>query len=153
MRYLTIACAVLFLAGCGREGRESAADMKEAEIPRPLPADESRRFPKQGLVETSVTADPIWGRPFMPGGTTARYKQHEAFVARAPTATDAAFLLLDWKKTLDNAKLVPSFGGYFGKDGETPVFVFTKGEWIAGIRGLNEKQADLQARTLAAQLN
>ncbi len=97
------------------------------------------------------------GKPFMPGGTLAHYKQgktdFEMFVAKLPSATDAAILLPDWRKALSNAKLIPSFGGYFGLDGSRPFFVFTKGAWIAGVAGLNEKQADLQARTLAAQLD
>jgi hypothetical protein len=75
------------------------------------------------------------------------------FVARLANPTDAAIKLLDWKRAMSDAKLVPSFGGYFGTDGSTPVFVFSKGEWLAGIRGLDEKGADAQARLLAAQLN
>jgi hypothetical protein len=102
-------------------------------------------------------SDPLWGKAFMPGGTVAEYQKgsakHEMFVAKLPTSTDAAFLLLDWKKVMPDAKLVPSFGGYFGSDDGTPVFVFSKGEWLAGIRGLQQKDADMQARLLAAQLN
>jgi hypothetical protein len=33
------------------------------------------------------------------------------------------------------------------------VFVFTKGAWIAGVAGMPQKQADLQARLLAARLD
>jgi hypothetical protein len=153
MRFLTISAIALCLAGCGQESG-SAPKANASEKPaRPMPADESRRFPRAGLVESSVTADPVWGKPFMPGGTIAKYKQHEAFIARLPSPAEAAFLLLDWKKTLTDAKLIPSFGGYFGHDQGKPVFVFAKGAWIAGIRGLNQREADLQARTLAAQLN
>ena len=65
----------------------------------------------------------------------------------------AAFLLLDWKKALTGAHLLPSFGGYFGQDAGKPVFVFTKGAWIAGVVGLPEKDADREARGLAARLN
>lgn len=75
------------------------------------------------------------------------------FVAKLSTPTDAAILLLDWKKALADAKLIASFGGYFGKDADQPVFVFTKGAWIAGVAGLAEKGADLEARTLAAHLD
>ncbi len=99
----------------------------------------------------------LMGKPFMPGGTLARYKkgkkQYEMFAAKLPTATDAAILLLDWRKALTGSKLVPAFGGYFGQDAGRPVFVFSKGAWIAGIAGLPEKEADLEARTLAAHLN
>jgi len=70
-----------------------------------------------------------------------------------PNPQDAAFLLLDWNKALAGAKLVPSFGGYFGQDAGRPVFVFAKGAWIAGVAGLPEKDADMAARTLAAHLD
>ncbi len=87
----------------------------------------------------------------------ARYKkgkkEYEMFVAKLANATDAAILLPDWRKALVDSKLVPSFGGYFGQDAGRPVFVFVKGAWIAGIAGLAEKEADLEARTLAAHLD
>ena len=75
------------------------------------------------------------------------------FIAKMPSAQDAAFLLLDWNKALAGAKIVASFGGYFGQDAGRPVFVFAKGAWIAGVAGLTEKDADLAARTLAAHLD
>ena len=144
------------LASCGDEPRPSpSVPVKKAEAPKP--ADESRRFPKANLVETKVVDKELLGKPFMPGGTLAHYKkgqiEYEIFVAKLASAADAAGLLPDWRKGLTDAKLVPSFGGYFGVDGSRPLFVFTKGPWIAGIAGLPEKEADLQARTLAAQLD
>lgn len=123
----------------------------------PKPPDESRRFPKANLLETKVVDKELMGKPFMPGGTLARYKkgktEYEMFIAMLSTPQDAAILLPDWRKTLADAKLIPSFGGYFGQDAGRPVFVFAKGAWIAGIAGLAEKQADVQARLLAAELN
>jgi hypothetical protein len=93
----------------------------------------------------------------MPGGTLAHYKkgkrEYEMFVAKLPSATDAAILLPDWRKALVDSKLVPSFGGYFGQDAGRPVFVFTKGAWMAGVVGLAEKDADVEARVLAAHLD
>ena len=53
---------------------------------------------------------------------------------------------------MNDSKLIASFGGYFGQSDGRPVFVFSKGAWIAGIAGLPEKGADAQARLLAAQL-
>lgn len=92
----------------------------------------------------------------MPGGTLATYRkgktEYSMFLAKLPNATDAALLLLDWNKSLTGAHLVPSFGGYFGQDAGRPVFVFTKGAWIAGVVGLPEKEADLEARTLAGRI-
>src|ERR1700689_1848430 len=83
--------------------------------------DESRRFPMANLVDTKIVDQHLMGKPFMPGGTLASYKKgkiaYQMFLARLPSAAAAAFLLLDWKKALAGAHLVPSFGGYFGHDG------------------------------------
>jgi hypothetical protein len=126
-------------------------------IAAPKPADESRRFPLPNRVDTQVVDNQLLGKSFMPGGTLAHYKrgkiEYSMFIAKLPTARDAAFLLLDWNKALTGAKLIPSFGGYFGQDAGRPVFVFAKGAWIAGVAGLPEKDADMAARTLAAHLD
>jgi hypothetical protein len=118
--------------------------------------DESRRFPQANLVVAKVVQEHLLGKPFMPGGTLARYKKGKAewtlFAAQCPNAVDAAIRLPDWRKALKNAKLEASFGGYFGEDEGVPVFVFSKGAWIAGVKGLPEKEADAQARLLAAKL-
>src|SRR5579871_5094821 len=111
--------------------------------------DETRRFPLANRVDTQVSATHLLGKTFMPGGTLARYKrgkiEYSMFVAKAATAQDAAFVLLDWHKALTGSKIIPSFGGYFGNDAGHPVFVFAKGLWVAGVVGLPEKDADLAA--------
>lgn len=127
------------------------------------PIDETRRFPATNLVDTRLVDQHLLGKPFMPGGTLANYKKgkiaYNMFLAKLPSPDAAAFLLLDWKKALTDAHLIPSFGGYFGRDDHDgnvagrPVFVFSKGAWIAGVVGLAEKDADPQARALAAHLN
>src|SRR5580692_7606663 len=151
-----MAIAIVLLTSCGPEPKPVASEpAKKVEAPKP--ADESQRFATANLVETKVVDKELMGKPFMPGGTLARYKkgkkEYEMFVAKLPTATDAAILLPDWRKALTDSKLVPSFGGYFGQDAGRPVFVFAKGAWIAGIVGLSEKEADTGARTLAAHLD
>ena len=150
-----IAVAAL-LASCGSEPKQASPEpVSKAEPVRP--ADESRRFPQTNLVDTKVVEKELMGKSFMPGGTLAHYKkgkvEYDMFVARLPTATDAAVVLPDWRKALADAKLVASFGGYFGQDNGRPVFVFAKDVWVAGVAGLPEKDADLQARALAARLN
>ena len=151
-----IAALAVLLAACGSQPTQPATTENPKQVEPAKPADESARFPKANLVETKVVGKEIMAKPFMPGGTIARYKngktEYEMFVAKLPSATDAAILLPDWNKALTGSKLVPSFGGYFGDDGGRPVFVFAKGAWIAGIAGLPEKQADAQARILAAEL-
>jgi hypothetical protein len=121
------------------------------------PPDETRRFPSANLVRTEVIDKQLLGKSFMPGGTLAHYKkgktEYRMFVGKLADSQAAAFLLIDWRKALAGAKLIPSFGGYFGQDAGIPVFVFAKGAWIAGVAGLPEKEADLAARALAAHLD
>ena len=142
------------LISCGSQTAPPAAAPQKAELPKP--ADESRFLPKTGLVESHVVDTPLLGKSFMPGGTMGHYKvgkqEFDMFVAKLPSAQDAAFLLPDWSKALANSALVPSFGGYFGDNGGKPVFVFPKGSWIAGVVGLPQKEADTQARALAGML-
>ena len=150
------AIAMVLLSSCGPEPKPAASEpAKKVEAPKP--PDESRRFATANLVKTEVVDKDLMGKPFMPGGTLAHYKkgkrEYEMFVAKLPSATDAAILLPDWRKALVDSKLVPSFGGYFGQDAGRPVFVFTKGAWMAGVVGLAEKQADVEARVLAARLD
>lgn len=156
MHFFLLVVSAAVLVSCGSEPKQPASEpAKKAEAPKP--ADESRRFPQANLVDAKVVDDHLLGKSFMPGGTLAHYKkgktEYDMFVARMPSATDAAVLLPDWRKALADAKLVPSFGGYFGQDNGRPVFVFTKDVWVAGVVGLPEKEADLQARALAARLD
>lgn len=120
------------------------------------PADESRRLPVPNRVDTQVVPKALLGKSFMPGGTLGNYKKgaktYQMFVAQLKDSTTAAILLLDWRKALTGSKLVPSFGGYFGTDGGRPVFVFTRGPWMAGVVGLSEAEADAEARLLALRL-
>jgi hypothetical protein len=152
MRLLLVLLAA-FLASCS-SAPKPAAPARQAEAPKP--ADESRRFPMANLVDTKVIDRQLLGKPFMPGGTLARYQkgktEYSMFLAELPNPTDAAILLVDWNKALAGSQLIPSFGGYFGQDAGRPLFVFTKGAWIAGIVGLPQKEADAQARILAARI-
>jgi len=149
-------CLAVLLTCCGGEPK-AAVSSEPAKTAVAKPADETRRFPITDRVDTQVIDDHLLDKAFMPGGTLARYKkgkkEYSMFVAKLRAAQDAAFLLLDWNKALTGSKVEPGFGGYFGQDGTRPVFVFSKGAWIAGVAGLPEKEADLAARTLAAHLD
>jgi hypothetical protein len=158
----SIAAVILVSCGGDTQPAASSAPAKPAESPRVAekPADESHRFPTANLVGTEVVDHQLMGKAFMPGGTIAHYKrgkiEYDLFAAHLADANAAALLLPDWRKALSDgktaAKLVPSFGGYFGSDAGRPVFVFSKGPWIAGVAGLPLKDADAEARTLAARL-
>jgi hypothetical protein len=154
MRTLTVAAIALLLSSC--DSKPVVREVPKV-VETPRPTNESRRFPKTNLVGTIVVEKGLLGKSFMPGGTLAQYKkgktEYEMFLARAVTATDAALILPDWEHAMTDAKFLPSFGGYFGRDAGRPVFVFTKGAWIAGIAGLPEKAADVEARKLAGKLD
>jgi hypothetical protein len=149
-----VAALAALLTSCGSNPAPPAAAQK---VETPKPPDESRHLPKAGLLESHVVDTQLLGKKFMPGGTMGHYKvanqEFDMFLAKMPSPQDAAFLLPDWSKALANSALVPSFGGYFGDDAGKPVFVFSKGNWIAGVAGLPQKDADLQARALAGMLN
>lgn len=156
IRVLLLAAAALLLTGCGSEPKPVPKTEAQSEEPS-RPADETRRFPADDQVSTEVVTNHLMNKPFMPGGTVAHYKkgnlEYMMFVAQFPTATDAAIALANWLGALQGAKLVPTFGGYFGADGGRPVFVFPKDKWVAGVVGLPQTQADPAARLLAARLN
>ena len=157
-RSLAVAAAAVFLAACGSssDAPKPTPQERTAAVP-PKPPDESRYLPLANQVSTEVIPDHLLGKSFMPGGTLGHYRsgkqEYEMFVRKLASPLDAALLLPDWQKELKDSKLVPAFGAYFGDDGGRPVFVFTKGAWIAGIAGLNEKQADPPARSLASLLD
>src|SRR5580658_6232420 len=154
MRTLAVAVFAIVLSSC--DSKPTPAPPTEA--PKPAkPPDESRRFTKVNQIDTIVVEKQLLGKPFMPGGTLAQYKkgktEFDMFVAKMASPTEAALILPDWKKALTDAKYEASFGGYYGHDAGRPMFVFTKGAWIAGIAGLPEKDADAEARKLAKMLD
>jgi hypothetical protein len=120
------------------------------------PADESRRFPLAGQVKMELVPAHLLNKPFMPGGNLATYQigktRYQQFLAKLPDAQAAAFLLLDWRKALKDNHYLPNMGGFFGMDGDLPVYVFTKGQWVAGTAGLPEAKADAAMRQFAVHL-
>jgi hypothetical protein len=156
MRTLPVAALAILLSSCDSKPSAPAPTPAPKVVSTPKPADESRRFPKTNLMSTIVVDKELLGKQFMPGGTLGQYRkgktEYEVFVARVATSTDAALILPDWERALTDAKFIPSFGGYFGRDAGRPVFVFTKDHWIAGIAGLPERDADRIARELAKSL-
>jgi hypothetical protein len=157
MRTPTVAALVVLLSSCDSNPAPATKAEPPRQVETPKPSDESRRFPKTNLVDTVVVEKQLLGKPFMPGGTLAQYKKghtdFDMFIAKTASPTDAALILPDWRKALPDSKFVPSFGGYFGHDDGRPIFVFTKGAWIAGIAGLPQKDADAEARKLANALD
>lgn len=147
--------AVVALVGCSStpEPKSEAAAPKAAvkQI-----ADQSRYFPLKDQGPVTTANEHLFDKNFLPPGQVASYKsgkqEYQLFLSRCADPTTAAVYLLDYKNKMPGAKLIPHFGGYFGDDEKVPTFVFTKGQWFAGVRGLSESAADAVAREFAAKL-
>ena len=114
-------------------------------------------MPLENRVSAAVVDDHMLDRAWLPGGTLGHYKkgakEWDLILMKADSPTAAAVWLLDYKRELDGAKLVPSFGGFYGTDKGRPAFVFTKGAWFAAVMGLSEAEADVVARPFALRIN
>jgi len=144
--------ALAILCACG-----STPPTKRPELVLAVaPADESRRFPTAGQISMRVVNDHVLDKDFLPGGNVAEYKQkgrsYQQFLVRSKTPEAAALLLFEHKSHLRDAKYLAHMGGYYGMDGDKPVYIFQKGVFLAGFVGLPEKEADILARQFAARL-
>jgi hypothetical protein len=130
---------------------------KQQAPPAPKPPDESRRFPTTNRAKIEIVDNHLLGKDFLPGGNLADYerngKQYQQFLITCKSTDEAAFLMMDFKDQLRDAKFLGNFGGYFGFDGETPVLLFPRNDFLAGVVGLPQEEADQVARDFAARLN
>jgi hypothetical protein len=154
MKHLFLAALMLTLA-CGGAPPAQAPEAK-TDAPKPKPPDESRRFPKENQTAMQLVDDRMLGKEYLPGGNLAAYqkdgKTYQLFLIVMKDAETASLTMFDLKGKLTGAKFIPSFGGYFGVDGEQPWFVFAKGKHLAGVVGLSQDEADLVAREFAAKI-
>ena len=120
------------------------------------PKDNSAKFPAAGQTAIRLVPDHLLGKDFMPGGNLANYKseagEYQIFLVEAADAQKAAFMLLDWKDVMPDARYLAHMGGYAGTDQGKPIYVFTKGPYLVGLVGLAEAKADAEARIFAARL-
>jgi len=144
------------LAACAGPEQQSKTPPKKAAPPAVKVSDESRRFPLKDRVKIEIVEQNLLGKSFLPGGNLAEYKArgktYQQFLIRAETPDKAAFLLLDFKNILLDAKFVPHMGAFYGRDGEQPVYVLQKGVWLGGYVGLTDREAEPLAREFAARL-
>jgi hypothetical protein len=153
MRRLLTPVIGMLMIGCG----SAPPVVKKKVVAAPVkPIDETRRFPVADQVSIELVNDKLLGKDFLPGGNLAQYKHgsrtYQQFLVHGKSPEDAAVLMFDFKQTLRDAKFVAHMGGYFGFDGDRPVYLFAKKSVLAGIVGLPEKDADVVARQFAAHL-
>jgi hypothetical protein len=145
------------LGSCGAPGDAPAVAEKKEPAPVVRPPDESRRFPRTHQVKIEIVDNHLLGKEFLPGGNLADYenagKKYQQFLINAANGDEATFLMMDFKDRFRDAKFIGHFGGYFGYDGETPVLLFPRNNYLAGVVGLPQEEADQVARDFAARLN
>ncbi len=150
-----IALAACLLIACGG-GPAPQPEAKTATQKPPRLPDHRTWFPLDGRTSFELVADHLMGKDWLPGGNVANYeaegKRYTLFLAETATPDAAALLSYDIKNKLSNAKFVPTFGGQFGLDGDTPWFIFPKGKYVAGVVGLAQEQADAVARGFAGRV-
>ncbi len=155
--YLLPGVFYILLVGCSG----TAPQPSQSNAPRPVArlrtADLGWKFPPSNQVSVTLVDARLLGKDFMPGGNLGEYadkgKKYQLFLVRAASPDEALGLLLSLKKGMTGAKFIPHMGGYFGNDSGKALYAFQKGLYLAGVVGLPETEADLQARQFAARLN
>jgi hypothetical protein len=152
MRSYLLVGVLAILCACGNNSPKEQPRFTLALVP----SDEGRRFPTAGQISMRVVDNHVLGKDFLPGGNVAEYKQkgrtYQQFLVSAGRPEAAALLLFEHKSHLRDPKYLAHMGGYFGMDGDKPVYIFQKGIFLAGFVGLPEKDADVLARQFAARL-
>jgi len=151
---LSISAALLVLTACGPAPQPAAPASRPA--PKAVLADLSYMMPDTQRVSSKQVDGHLFDHGFLPGGTLSHYKdgarEWDVAVADMKSGPDAALALLAWKGKLDDAKVVPHFGGYAGKDGGRATFIFVKEKFLCAVVGLPQAEADQFARRLAARV-
>ena len=155
MRSIFLLAFALATVSCSGPSPEKSVPAVKTTVHAP-PLDLGVRLPLAGQVPIELVPDHLLSKDFMPGGNLADYKsdagEYQIFLLEMPDPEKAAYLLLDWKSAMPDAHYLPNMGGYFGMDRGKPLYVFSKGPYVAGFVGLGEEKADSEARRLAAKL-
>jgi len=156
MNRISIVIGLVALFGCG-VGSEAPAPEKRAAVKAPpKSADLSMYFAKEGQVDMELVDNHLLGKDFLPGGNLAQYdkggKKYQQFLIQTRNGETAALLAFEFKGDLADSKFVPHFGGYFGMDGDRPIFLFPKSKYVAGYVGLSQDDADTEARVFAGRI-
>lgn len=155
--YICIGAFYIAMIGCSSPSQKEAPKAAPRAAAKPKPVDQRWKFPQANQVGVQLVDDHLLGKDFMPGGNVADYelkgKKYQLFLVRCASGEEALGLLLMLKKGLSGSKFIAHMGGYFGLDGNTPIYSFQKGPYLVGVVGLPEVEADLLAREFAARLN
>lgn len=148
------------LVACSSQG-EKAADTQavpaaQKKLVHPTQEDLSRYMPRDNRVTAALTEANLFGNENLPRATWAEYrkgaKTYQQFLFKAQNTGMAAVYLGHTKDAMASAKFVAGFGGYYGEIEGKPVFVFVKNEYVTGLVGLSQEEADAEGRVIAVRI-
>jgi len=150
---------VLLLAGCGETKTTPAnegADGQPRKLSHPKQEDLQRFMPRENRQSVTLLEGNLFGDENLPAATVAEYrkgsKQYEQFLFKAQNTAMAGVYLGYCKDAMSNAKFIAGFGGYYGEIDGKPVFAFVKNEYVTGLVGLTQEEADAEGRLIAARI-
>lgn len=119
-------------------------------------ADDTALLPKANLIGTKAVPSHLLDPSLAAGGALGNYKDRKGtfqlMLVRLASNDKAAFLLLDVKKLMTEDHYLAHMGGFAGKKGGQPFYVFAKGPFLAVVQGKPEAEADVLARVFAARI-
>ena len=147
---------MLGLLACGPAPAPVETKATTAPAPKRVP-DHTSVLPDEHKISTQVVPDHILGIQAIPGGSLGDYedkgKKYEIFIIDADSNQNAAFMMLDVKAQMKDTSYIAYIGGYFGTYQDKPLYVYSKGHYVAGVWGLPRAQADKISIALAANLH
>lgn len=161
---LSALCALLLLSlvacGSSSDGGANAPSAGEApaaaKLVHPKQEDLSRYMPKENRQKVSLLEGNLFELDTLPAATLANYskggKSFEQFLFRTQSTAMAGVYLAYVKDAMANPKFVAGFGGYFGEIDGKPVFAFVKNEYVTGLVGLSQADADAEGRIIAGRI-
>jgi hypothetical protein len=147
------------LAGCGASEAPSGGEGAEGagrKLTHPVQEDLQRFMPRENRQAVTLLEGNLFDNENLPAATVADYrkgnKEYQQFLFKAQNTAMAGVYLGYCKDAMTTSKFIAGFGGYYGEINGKPVFAFVKNEYVTGLVGLSQEEADAEGRLIAARI-